>query len=126
MGYEKQPPERVKLSGGLHEIGELNLDVFAIAEQFGGRKALYDCMVLVGGYDYLSKSTLDKWFDRRRIPLHWLLTIIEVSKKLDAEIDPYAFAIPPEFERIDDCPPQAREKYIRKYGRTLGIKLEGE
>lgn len=118
-------PSRFK-GMNVHEIGSLNLDVFAIADHFGGRKPLYDVLVQIGGHDYLLRTTMDKWFDRRRIPLHWLLTIIDVSRELEMPLDPYAFTIPPEYERIEDCPPRERELHIRKYGRTLGIPLDEE
>lgn len=105
----------------VHEIGSLNLDVFAVADHFGGRKPLYDAIVYDGGYDHLMRFTMDKWFDRRRIPLHWLLTIIEVAEAIENPIDPYAYAVPPEFERIHECTLAQREAYLNKFGRTLGV-----
>lgn len=55
------------------------LNVFTLADYFGGRVALLARLNAAGHVD-LTRAALNKWFDRRTIPRRWLSAIAELAE----------------------------------------------
>lgn len=108
-----------KLKG--YEIGRLNLDVLELGRALGGRTHLFN--MISDEYAGLSKPTFNKWFDRRKIPLNWLMAILELAEANGYEIDIFSFAVPPGYASLADTPDEERERYLNRFGRTIGVVL---